>query len=80
MTNNTNHRQAPRNNFRSIMHIVMGLLYLGIGSTVLYLKNFGNIQLPPGLAYAIGILMLAYGGFRVWRGWKDMQQNSNQKS
>lgn len=71
----SNERRNQYNNFRSTMHMVMGLLYIGIGSAVLYLKLFGTFELSPGLAYFIGIMMISYGAFRVWRGWKDKQNN-----
>ncbi|MEZ5017484.1 MAG: hypothetical protein R2800_10570 [Flavipsychrobacter sp.] len=76
MSNESNSRYS---NFRSTMHIVMGVLYIAIGSAVLYLKLFGKFELSPGLAYFIGIMMISYGAFRIWRGWKDIQ-NNKQKS
>lgn len=53
---------------RGSMHIGMGLFYLVTGVLVLYVKYFGTLQLPDMLAYALGVLMLAYGVFRIWRG------------
>jgi uncharacterized membrane protein len=60
--------------FRAIMHLGMGVFYLIIGMLIIYIKAFGAMELPTGFAYVLGSLMLAYGLFRIWRGWVDMKQ------
>lgn len=60
---------------RATMHIGMGILYLVIGTMVLYVKHFGMVELSAMMAYPLGILMLAYGVFRIWRGFKDLRTN-----
>lgn len=59
---------------RSTLHIGMGVLYLVFGSAVIYLQKFGNLALPGIMAYAVGGLMLLYGGFRIWRGLRDARE------
>jgi len=60
--------------FRSTLHIGMGILYLVFGSAVIWLQKFGNLALPGIMAYAVGGLMLLYGGFRIWRGLRDARE------
>ncbi|RYD59509.1 MAG: hypothetical protein EOP56_01195 [Sphingobacteriales bacterium] len=60
--------------FKATMHIGMGIFYLLIGASVIYIKYFGAMELPTGFAYVLGSLMLLYGGFRIWRGIMDMKQ------
>ncbi len=64
-------------NYRASLHIAMGILYLAIGSAVMYLKYFGAFELPIGLAYLLGGLMLVYGTFRIWRGWRDLKMSKS---
>jgi len=54
--------------FRGSLHIGMGIMYVLIGSLVLYIKHFGAMDLPAELAYVLGSMMLLYGFFRIWRG------------
>lgn len=63
---------------RSVLHISMGVVYLILGCFVLYLQRFGGLALPGVLAYLVGGLMLLYGGFRIWRGWRDMQERKSE--
>lgn len=60
-------------NFKGSLHIGMGGLYLVMGAAVIYLKAFGAMVLSAGIAYTIGVMMILYGGFRVWRGWVDLK-------
>ena len=59
---------------RASMHVGMGILYLVIGTMILYVKYFGAMELSPILAYALGTLMLLYGLFRLWRGFTDLRR------
>ena len=61
--------------FRSTLHIGMGMFYIVVGTLILYVKYFGAMELPTGVAYALGSLMLLYGIFRLWRGLTDMRNN-----
>lgn len=60
--------------FRAILHVGMGSFYLLIGGLVLYIKQFGSMDLSSGLAYPLGVLILLYGIFRLWRGITDMRR------
>lgn len=70
-----NSKSQGYSRFRATMHVTMGGFYLLFGSVILYLKSFGNMELSPVLAYSIGIMMLLYGAFRIWRGLTDMRMN-----
>jgi len=59
--------------FQSTLNIGMGLVYLIIGITIVYMKYYGAVPLGPGLAYALGGLMIVYGVFRLWRGFMDIR-------
>lgn len=61
------------NRFRSSLNVGMGIIYVLIGSTVVYMKYFGVVALNNGLAYALGGLMILYGLFRLWRGLRDLR-------
>lgn len=62
------------NRFQSTLNIGMGLVYLIIGITIVYMKYYGAVPLGPGLAYALGGLMIVYGVFRLWRGFMDIRR------
>lgn len=69
-------RNEPRhgyNRFRATMHICMGILYAILGSVVIYLQQFGAVALAKPLAYTAGGLMIIYGAFRIWRGYRDIK-------
>ncbi len=59
---------------RSILHLVMGVLYLVLGVSVVALHAFGKFELAPGIAYGMGALLCVYGIFRLWRGYSGMRQ------
>lgn len=59
--------------FRATMHIGMGVFYLIISFLLFYLQAFGAMELPKGMAYTLGALMLFYGIFRIWRGVTDIR-------
>lgn len=68
-----NEKNKAYKNFRSVLHLGMGALYIALGVFVMYFKSFGAYTLPISLAYVFGILMLVYGAFRVWRGMADFR-------
>lgn len=68
-----NDRKTPMKRFQVIQHLGMGAFYLIAGSLVLYVKYFGTMELPTGLAYFLGIMMLLYGIFRIWRGFAELK-------
>jgi uncharacterized membrane protein HdeD (DUF308 family) len=64
-----NNSRKGLTNFNTIRHIAMGVLYLLVGSAIIYTKYTGFAELP--FAYPLATLMLLYGAFRIWRGWAD---------
>ena len=68
-----NERNSAYLKFRASMHIAMGIVYLLLGTAILYLKAFGSLDLDPPWPYIVGGLMIAYGLFRLWRGMADMK-------
>ena len=58
------------NNFRTSMDIGMGIFYTTIGVILLYARSFGNMQIPPVIAYILGCMMTIGGIFRFYRGLK----------
>lgn len=70
-------QQSKRNEsytrFRGILHFTMGVLYILMGSAIIYLRNKKILfDIDMTLAYLIGGLMIAYGIFRVYRGWQRL--------
>jgi uncharacterized membrane protein HdeD (DUF308 family) len=59
---------------RSLMHVIVGLLYIVLGIAVITFHAFGQFELQPGLAYGMGALLLVYGAFRIWRGYTGLRQ------
>jgi hypothetical protein len=61
------------NRLKGTMHIAMGAFYLIIGFLLLYIKQFGTIELPSAVAYTLGTLTLLYGAFRILRGYNTFK-------
>lgn len=59
-------------NRRALMDYGMGILYLAAGGFLVLAKSLGSEVeiLPEPLSYALGGLLLIYGGFRIYRGYK----------
>jgi hypothetical protein len=51
---------------KTVWNVVMAILYIAIGSFFFFWGNNMN-NLPKGLNYTFGILMLVYGAFRAYR-------------
>lgn len=58
---------------RAMQHIGMGAVYIIIACLLFWVKTFGSISLSNGVAYALGSLLLLYGAFRIWRGFRDLK-------
>jgi len=63
------------NNFRGSLHMGMGAVYIALGVAVMYYRVFGTIELPLAVSVTLGVAMLLYGAFRIWRGYMDLRQN-----
>ncbi len=59
-------------NRRALMDYGMGILYLAAGGFLVLAKPVGSEMevLPEPLSYVLGGLLLIYGGFRIYRGFK----------
>ncbi len=68
----SNERQRSRRGYRAPLDLGMGLFYIGIGSLVMVVKSFGDIKIPPVIAYVLGGMMVVGGCFRFYRGFKDI--------
>jgi hypothetical protein len=74
---NPNSRASENGKFmrvRSIMHIVVGILYLILGIAAFLFQSFGKFDLGPAAAYGMGSLLVIYGAFRIWRGFTSLRQ------
>ena len=64
-------RQGAR--LRSVMDYTMGIVFFCLGIFFLIYREFG-IQImerePSNLDYVIGVLFVAYGSWRIYRGYK----------
>ncbi len=57
---------------KSIMDIGMGIIYVGIGFFILFAKDFHfqNEFIDSTVGKIFGILIIGYGGWRIYRGIK----------
>ena len=56
--------------YRTSLDIGMGIFYVIIGGLVFFFKTFGNMPIPPWIAYILGAMMMIGGGARLYRGLK----------
>jgi uncharacterized membrane protein HdeD (DUF308 family) len=67
-------QKKSMNNARGIMGLSMGVVYCIFGSFLIYFKSLGQFeQVDKTVVYALAGLMIAYGIFRVYRGFKMMR-------
>ena len=67
-------RKRSRLGFRTTLDIGMGIFYTVIGALVLIYKAFGDMKIPPVIAYILGGMMVVGGCFRFYRGLKVVLQ------
>ncbi len=63
-------RRTSNQGFRTVMDIGMGVFYVGIGLWLIIYKAFGNMPVPPFIAWLLGGMMLVGGAFRFYKGIK----------
>ncbi len=63
-------RSKPNRYFRTSMDIGMGIFYTAIGAVIVYSRAFGNMTVPPALAYILGGMLVIGGLFRFIKGVK----------
>lgn len=68
-----NEQSTGYRHFRTSLDLGMGVFYVIIGMIIMYVKYFGSIELAGAYAYILGGLMVLYGVFRVYRGFKAMR-------
>ncbi len=57
---------------KSIMDLGMGIIYVGIGIFILFAKqfHFQNEFIDSTIGKIFGVLIIGYGGWRIYRGIK----------
>ncbi len=57
---------------KSIMDLGMGIIYVGIGIFILFAKqfHFQNEFIESTIGKIFGVLIIGYGGWRIYRGIK----------
>ncbi|GAA4149141.1 hypothetical protein GCM10022217_00680 [Chryseobacterium ginsenosidimutans] len=60
------------------LSLVTGLFYIVLGIVVIYYKFFFTI-LEPGVAYAMGALLILYGIFRIYRAISKIKSSGNEE-
>jgi len=68
-----NRRSKPYVRFRTVFDYVMGVFYIAGGLVVIFSKRLGiEFNLSFLILAAFGGLLIAYGLFRLYRGWKHI--------
>ncbi|WP_294247286.1 C4-dicarboxylate ABC transporter [uncultured Chryseobacterium sp.] len=60
------------------LSLVTGLFYIVLGVVVIIYKFFFT-TLEPGVAYALGSLVILYGIFRIYRAVSRIKDSGNEK-
>lgn len=60
------------------LSLVTGLFYIVLGIVVILYKFFFTV-LEPGVAYALGALLILYGIFRIYRAISKIKNSDNEK-
>jgi hypothetical protein len=72
--------QKRQNHFRTSMDLGMGMFYTAIGVILLFAKSFGNMEIPPVVAYILGGMLTIGGAFRFYRGLKVMLPKKKERT
>ena len=65
---NFDKRQIRQLKIMAIKHLVMGLLYVVLAFVLLRNGYFGAIKLGGTTTYVLAVVLVLYGGFRIYRG------------
>lgn len=71
-----NNREKSFKVMRMVYDITMGLLMLSLGVAMVLADRWGFAQVldwGKGMRYFFGFILLLYGGFRIYRGVKQVQ-------
>jgi hypothetical protein len=63
-------------NIKGVLQIIIGICYLGLGSAVIVKKWFLTI-IESKTAWALGMLLILYGVFRVYRAFISFKEESS---
>lgn len=65
-------RRSTKVPIKSIIDMVMGVLYALAGSMAIIATKIGKMQIPEAVAYVLGGMIVLYGGMRFYRGYRVM--------
>jgi hypothetical protein len=65
-TENEDRKLAPAKMVSLIFGIVMVVLYIGLGTTIIFYPP-GFLNLPGSYSTALGIMLIVYGIFRAYK-------------
>ncbi len=60
------------------LSLITGLFYIVLGIVVIVYKFFFTI-LEPGVAYALGVLLMIYGVFRIYRAVSKIKKSRDEE-
>nr|WP_315087560.1 C4-dicarboxylate ABC transporter [uncultured Chryseobacterium sp.] len=60
------------------LSLVTGLFYIVLGIVVMYYRFFFTVM-EPGVAYALGGLLILYGIFRIYRAVTKIKNSGNEE-
>jgi uncharacterized membrane protein HdeD (DUF308 family) len=60
------------------LSLITGLFYIVLGVVVMLYKFFFTV-LEPGIAYALGALLILYGIFRIYRAVTRIKNSNDEK-
>ncbi|WP_238584967.1 C4-dicarboxylate ABC transporter [Chryseobacterium sp. Leaf201] len=60
------------------LSLITGLFYIVLGVVVMLYKFFFTV-LEPGIAYALGVLLILYGLFRIYRAVTRIKNSGDEK-
>jgi uncharacterized membrane protein HdeD (DUF308 family) len=60
------------------LSLITGLFYIVLGIVVMLYKFFFTV-LEPGIAYALGALLILYGIFRIYRAVTRIKNSNDEK-
>ncbi len=60
------------------LSLITGLFYIVLGVVVMLYKFFFTV-LEPGIAYVLGVLLILYGLFRIYRAVTRIKNSGDEK-
>ena len=72
-------RKRSGRGFRTTLDLGMGIFYVVIGLMVMIFKSFFEVKIPVVIAYVLGAMMVVGGGYRFYKGLKDVLPNKKDR-